>query len=257
MNAALRAEWTKLRTQASTAWLLLGALVVTVGLGVLAGAATHESGVVHDGDTTKLSLIGVYLGQLVVAALAVSAIAEEFATGMILVTFSALPARPSVLAAKAVNLGAVTALVGLPAVAGCLLIGRLIFPGDGLGPAHGYALVSFGSTATLRAAAGTVIYLVLIALLSLAVAAAVRDVAVSIGTVVALLFAPPLLAQILGGSLGEAIKRFAPMTAGLEIQHTSGLRRLPIQPWPGLAVLGGWALAAMLLAALLLARRDA
>ncbi|HWD68879.1 MAG TPA: hypothetical protein VG293_01720 [Solirubrobacteraceae bacterium] len=256
MNAALRAEWTKLRTQTSTTWLLLGALAATVGIGALAGAATHESGIVSGGDATRLSLAGIYVGQLVIAALAVTAIAEEYTTGMIRVTFSAQPRRLSVLVAKAVNLSALTAIAGLAAVAGCLLIGRLMFPADGLDPAHGYALVSLGSGG-LRAAAGSVIYLILIALLALAIAGVMRDVGVSIGTVVGLLYVPPLLAQIVGGTLGEEIKRFAPMTAGLAIQHTTNVRTMPIQPWPGLAVLAGWTLAALLLAALLLKRRDA
>ena len=38
---ALQAEWTKLRTSPGTAWLLLGVVALTVGLGVLADAATH------------------------------------------------------------------------------------------------------------------------------------------------------------------------------------------------------------------------
>ena len=69
------------------------------------------------------------------------------------------------------------------AVAGCLLAGRLLLPAAGLDPAHGYALVSLGHAATLRAAAGSVLYLVLIALLALGIATAIRDTAASIGAV--------------------------------------------------------------------------
>jgi ABC-2 type transport system permease protein len=257
MSAALRAEWTKLRTQTLTAWLMLGAVAATVGIGAAAGAATHQSAFVQGGDATRLSLVGVYLGQVVIAAFAVTAIAEEYATGMIRVTFAAMPRRPAVLAAKAVNLGGLTMIVSLMAVTGCLLTGRLLLPADGLDPAHGYALIALDSGATWRAAGGTVIYLALIALLSLGIAALIRDTAVSIGVVVALLFVPPLLAQIVGGSAARTIKQLAPMNAGLAIQHTTRLRSLPIQPWPGLAVTAGWALAAILLAALAVRVRDA
>jgi ABC-2 type transport system permease protein len=257
MSAALRAEWTKLRTQTLTAWLLLGTLAATVAIGEAAAATSHQSGYAHGGDATRLSLIGVYLGQVVIAALAVSAIAEEYATGMIRMTFAAMPRRPAALVAKAVNLSALTAIIGLVAAAGCLLSGRLLLPADGLDPAHGYALIALDSGATWRAGGGTVIYLALIALLSLGVAALIRDAAVSIGVVVGLLFLPPLLAQIVGGSAARAIKQLAPMTAGLAIQHTTRLRSLPIQPWPGLAVTAGWALAAMLLAGLAVRVRDA
>jgi ABC-2 type transport system permease protein len=47
------------------------------------------------------------------------------------------------------------------------------------------------------------------------------------------------------------------MTAGLMIQATSDLERLPLRPWAGLAVLAAYAAAAMLLGAVLFTTRDA
>jgi ABC-2 type transport system permease protein len=47
------------------------------------------------------------------------------------------------------------------------------------------------------------------------------------------------------------------MTAGLEIEATTGLRSLPISPWAGLGVLAAWAAAALLIGGLLLRLRDA
>jgi ABC-2 type transport system permease protein len=46
----------------------------------------------------------------------------------------------------------------------------LILPGNGFTPAHGYQTLSLGDGAVLRAAAGSVLYLALIALLSLGTA---------------------------------------------------------------------------------------
>jgi ABC-2 type transport system permease protein len=46
------------------------------------------------------------------------------------------------------------------------------------------------------------------------------------------------------------------MTAGLSIQATSGLSRLPLSPWAGLGVLAAWAAAALLTGGLLLRLRD-
>lgn len=257
MSDALRAEWTKLRTQTTTVWLLIATGVATVAISAATGASTHQTGFVHGGDAVRLSLVGVYLGQIVIASLAVTTLSEEYATGVIRVTLAAMPRRFTVLAAKAANVCTLTAVISAGAVAGCLLIGRVMLPADGLDPAHGYALVSLSSSATLRAASGTIIYLTLIALLSLGLAAVIRDTAVSIGVVVALLYLPPLLAQMVGGTLARDIKEFAPMTAGLAIQHTTSLRALPIQPWTGLAVTAGWAAAAMLLGGIVLQRRDA
>jgi ABC-2 type transport system permease protein len=51
-------------------------------------------------DPTKLSLTGVYLGQAVVAILAVLSVAEEYGTGMIRLSLSAVPRRPLLLGAK-------------------------------------------------------------------------------------------------------------------------------------------------------------
>ncbi len=53
------------------------------------------------------------------------------------------------------------------------------------------------------------------------------------------------------------LEQIAPMTAGLTIQTTTDLRSLPIAPWAGLGVIAAWAIASLMLGALLLRRRDA
>ena len=55
----------------------------------------------------------------------------------------------------------------------------------------------------------------------------------------------------------HALLQAAPMTAGLDIQATTGLRALPLSPWQGLAVLAAWAAGALLAGGLLLRVRDA
>jgi ABC-2 type transport system permease protein len=49
----------------------------------------------------------------------------------------------------------------------------------------------------------------------------------------------------------------AAVTAGLDIEATTGLRSLPLSPWAGLGVLAAWAAAALLAGGLLLRLRDA
>ena len=257
MTEALRAEWIKLRSLTSTAWLLIGAVAVTVGVSAAIAAGTHQSAGGGGQDPTKLALTGIDLGQAVVAVLAILAISEEYGTGMIRTTLAAIPRRLTVLGAKAANLVALTLVTSVLTVAGCLLTGRLMLPGDGLGPAHGYALVSIAHPATLRAAIGSVIYLSLIALLALGVATTVRDTAVSIGIVLALLYVPLLLAQAVSAPLRRHIEQIAPMTAGLAIQATTNLRHQPIGPWAGLGVLAAWTAVCLLIGGLLLQRRDA
>jgi ABC-2 type transport system permease protein len=255
--SALCAEWTKLRTLTGTAWLLLGAVAVTVGVSAAAAAATHQSAGGGGQDPTKLALTGVDLGQAIIAVIGVLTISEEYGTGMIRTTLTAIPRRLVLLEAKAVNVAGLTLVAAVVGVAGCLLAGRLLLPAAGFDPAHGYALVSIGHGPTLRAAAGSTLYLVLIALLSLGVATAIRDTAVSIGAVLALLYLPPLLSQVVSGPLRRHIEQIAPMTAGLAIQATTNLHNLPIAPWAGLGVLAAWATASLLIAGALLRRRDA
>jgi ABC-2 type transport system permease protein len=259
MSAALHAEWTKLRTLPGTGWLLLGVVAATVvisatvsaSMGCSSAAACHV-------DLTKLSLTGTYLGQAVVAIVAVLAIGGEYATGMIRTTLAAMPRRTTMLAAKAGVVTAVTLAAGTLAVLGSLLAGRLILPGHGYTPANGYPVLSLANGTVLRAAAGTVLYLALIALLSLGIATAVRDAAVAIGAVLGLLYLFPILTQVAGSpGVARHLQQIGPMTAGLEIQASTGLRGLPIGPWAGLGVLAAWAAAALLAGALVLRLRDA
>ncbi len=257
MTDALRAEWTKLRTVSATRWLLVGAIVLTVALGAaVAHAISYSTGARQ--DITKLSLTGVYIGQAIVAILAVQAISAEYSCGMIRVTLIAIPRRPVVLAAKAAVVGAVVLGAGAFAMLGSVIAGRLILPARGFTAVHGYAQLSLGHGATLRAAGGTVLYLGLIALLSLGVAAAVREAAVAIGTVLGLLYVFPVVAALVGDPhLERHLEQIAPMSAGLAIQDTINLHHLPIAPWAGLGVLAAWSAAALLAGGLTLKLRDA
>jgi ABC-2 type transport system permease protein len=67
----------------------------------------------------------------------------------------------------------------------------------------------------------------------------------------------PVIGAALGGShLARLLQQIGPMTAGLGIQATTGLRNLPISPWAGLGVLAGW-VAALLAGGLMLRLREA
>jgi ABC-2 type transport system permease protein len=258
MRDALRAEWTKARTLPGTSWLLLAAVALTVIVSAAVAAAVRcPSGHCAE-DPAKISLTGIYLGQAVIAVVAVLAVSGEYSSGMIRVTLAAMPRRATVLAAKAAVLTAPVLVAGTVAVLGSVLAGRLILPGHGIGPVHGYPDLSLASGPVLRATAGSVLYLALIALLSLGIAAAVRDGTAAIGIVLGLLYLFPILGQVAGSATWHRhLEQLAPMNAGLAIQATTGLRSLPISPWAGLGVLAGWAAAALLAGGILLRLRDA
>jgi ABC-2 type transport system permease protein len=243
MRAALHAEWTKLRTSPDTIWLLPVLIVVTIGLGVTVDATTDCLSRECGKDLTKLSLTGVQLAQAVVAVLAVMVMGNEHSTGMLRVTLTAVPRRSAVLAAKAVVVTAVVAATAVPAVLGSLAAAAFLLPDHAFG---------------VRPAVGSVLYLVLIGLLSLGTATAVRNPAAAIGVVLGLIYVLPILTQaVTDPDWQRHLLQIGPMNAGLAVQVTMDVERLPIGPWAGLGVVAGWAGLALLAGALLLERRDA
>jgi ABC-2 type transport system permease protein len=255
---ALRAEWIKLRTLPGTPWLLAAVVLATAGVSAAATAAVACPAGGCAIDPARLSLTGVDLGQAVAALLAVLAVSGEYSTGMIRTTLAAVPRRATVLAAKAVVVTGLTLAAGAVAVLASLLAGRVLLTGHGFTPARGYPALTLTSGPVLRAAGGSVLYLALIALLSLGIAMLVRDPAPAIGAVLGLLYLAPIIAVAIGRpGWHRDVERYAPMTAGLAIQATAGLRHLPISPWAGLGVLAAWAAAALVAGGLLLSLRDA
>jgi ABC-2 type transport system permease protein len=256
---ALHAEWTKLRTVSGPAWLLLAVAALTMAVSTAAVGATHcPQSLTCSVDPTKLSLTGVQFGQAVVAILAVLMFSNEYSTGMIRVTLAAMPNRLAVFAAKAILLAALVLVAGAVAVFGSVLAGHLILPGHGFTAARGFHPVWLSYGPTLRAACGSALYLALIALMSLGVVVIVRDSAVSIGAVLALLYVFPIVLAFVGNAHWQhRLERWTPTIAGLNIQDTTGLKGLAITPWAGLGVLAIWAAAAMLLGALVFRSRDA
>ena len=253
MTRALHAEWTKQRTLPGTLWLMAAAALLTIAVSVAAVAATTcRPGTECPVDTAKLSLTGVQFGQAVVAILAVLTVGGEYSSGMIRTTLSAIPHRPTVLAAKAVTVIVPALATAAVAVLGSLLATRLRLPGRGL-PA-----IPLSDGAVLRAAFGSVLYLALIALLSLGLAAAVRDTGAAIGLVLGLLYLFPILAEAAANPHWQRrLEQIGPMNAGLQIQATTNVHSLPISPWGGLGVLAAWAASALLAGGLLLRLRDA
>jgi ABC-2 type transport system permease protein len=258
LTRALRAEWTKLRTTPGPACLLAGVIVATAGVSAAVVAASRcPAGTTCQIDMAKTSLAGVQVGQAVVAILAVLAVSTEYSTQLVKITLAAMPRRIAVLGAKALLIGSLVLLAGAVAVGACILVGRAILAGHGFTAARGIPALSLTDGPVLRAACGSVLYLVLIALLSIGVAVLVRDSAVSIGAVLALLYVFPVVTSFVQNPAWQhRLQRYTPM-AGLNIQATTQLHSLPITPWGGLGVLALWALAMLLAGGLAFKLRDA
>ncbi|WBO61785.1 ABC transporter permease subunit [Streptomyces camelliae] len=258
LRRAVHAEWTKLRTETGHAWLLLGLVAVTASVSAAVVATTRCPARGCGTDPVRLSLTGVTLGQAIAAVLAVQVIGHEYGTGLIHTTLAAVPRRTTVLTAKAAVLSGAVCTAGTLAVLASALAGRRLLPDNGFTPAHGYAALSLADGPTLRAVAGSAIYLVLVALLALGVAAAVRDAAAAMGVVLGLLYLFPLLSHLVTDpQLRRHLAQIGPMPAGLAVQATTDLRHLPIGPWAGLGVLALWAAGALLIGGTVLRLRDA
>lgn len=257
LRDAVHAEWTKLRTVPATGPLL----VATVGLTVAVSAATaaavrYQPGL--DQDPTKISLTGVQLGQALVVGVAILMVGNEYGTGMIGPTLAAVPRRGRLLAAKATILGATVLATATVAVLGSVLGGRLLLPGNGFTAAHGFPPLSLADGSTLRATAGSIVYLVLVALLGLGVAVVARDAATTAGVMLGVLYVLPVVADAVADPDWQRhVEQATPTSAGLAIQATTDLRSLPIGPWAGLGVLAAWATATLAVGGVLLCRRDA
>jgi ABC-2 type transport system permease protein len=241
---------------AGSAGLLAGVVTVTIAVGVAAASAAQCQSARCGIDPAAVSFTGIYPGQAVAAVAGALAIGNEYSTGMIKVSLTAMPRRLTWFFAKATVLTGAVLTVSALAVAGTALAGRLILPGKGFTPAHGYA--SLTSATDLRAAVGAVLYLTLIALLSLGAAAVVRDSAVAIGLVLGVLYLFPIAAAAISNpALARHLQQIGPLPAGLDAQATIKVNSLPLTPWQGLGVVALWAVGALLLGALALKFRDA
>ncbi len=256
LGQALHAEWTKFRTVAGPSWLLAGVVTLTVAVAVAAASVAQCRSATCGIDPATVSFTGIYPAQAAAAVAGVLAIGNEYSTGMIKLSLPAIPRRLTWFFAKATVLAGPVLTAAALAVAGAALAGRLILPGHGFTPAHGYA--SLTSATDLRAAVSAVLYLTLIALLSIGLAAAVRESAVGLGLVLGVLYLFPLAAAVIPNpALARHLQQIGPLPAGLDAQATIGVHSLPLTPWQGLGVVALWTVGALLLGALVLKFRDA
>jgi ABC-2 type transport system permease protein len=239
VRAALRSEWTKLRTVPDAAVALVLIALLTVAVSVAASTAASA-------DVVRSSLLGVQLGQTAAAVWGVQILAGEYGSGLITATFTALPRRLEVLAAKAVHLLAGVLAASGPAVLVSVLAGHRL--------ATGYPALSSGTV--LRAAGGAVAYLCLIGLVGLGIAALVRSPVAGTGLVLGLLLAPAVLPAFLDPHWQRWVYKLSPSMAGQTIQSTVDIQGLPIGPWAGLGVAVAWAIVALGVGALTLRARD-
>jgi ABC-type transport system involved in multi-copper enzyme maturation permease subunit len=214
--------------------------------------------------TIEQSLVGAFLGLIVIVVVAAMFFSTEYRRGLIRTTLAAMPHRGAVLAAKAVVIGAVAFVTGLVAAAVSIGVGVPKEENQGL------ILLTAPVLTEVRVIVGTAAMLAVAAVFAVALGAILRRSAAAITIAVVIVVMPFLLTalNVVPGGAGDWLLRLTP-AAGLAIEQsiprysqvttvTSPVRGYyPLSPYAGFAVLCLWAAAALALALVMLRRRDA
>jgi ABC-2 type transport system permease protein len=250
----VQSEWTKIRSVASTVWTLSLAVVVTIALGMLISALSKSE---FDNmsrtdqasfDPTFISFAGMSLGQLAMIVFGVLVVSNEYSTGMIRTSLAAVPQRGTFLVSK------IAVATGLALVVGLATSFVAFFLGQAMLGEH---KASIGDTGVLRAVIGGGLYMTLIAMFSMGVAAMLRSPMLSLGILMPFFF---LISNILGNvSATEDIGRYLPDQAGSKIMQVVPPvdDDTPYGPWGGLGIMALWVAAALIGGYVLLRKRDA
>lgn len=248
----LRSELCKLWSVRSTYWSVLAAVAFMLGFAALEAvflpSRLSDQSKEHL-DAVRVSLGGSHLSQIAFGVLGVLVITSEYTSGMIRATFSAVPRRLDVLAAKAVVFATTSFLVGAAASFVSFLIFQALLSGDAF-------RASIADPGVARALVGGGFYFAVLGLLGLGLGAIIRSSSGAIAALFSLLFIPQILAQLLPDTWKVSVAKYVPMQAGSQI-FSQGSEPGALSPWAGFAVFCAYAALALVLGAVLLKRRDA
>lgn len=247
-------EWTKLRSVRSTRWSLFAALLLILGIGILACAIFESRWPTLSAEERlrfhplRQNLAGVNFAQLAFGVLGVLTITAEYSTGMIRSSMAAVPRRLPVLWGKAMVFGVVSFVISLPALFVVFFIGQGILSGRHLN-------IALSHPGVLRALVGAALFLTIMGLFGLGLGAIVRNTAGGIALLVGIMFMLPPILDLLPSSVSNSVSPYLPSNAGgavWTINPDSGT----LHPWVGLALFAGYAALSIAIAAVLMIRRD-
>jgi ABC-2 type transport system permease protein len=244
----LASEWTKLRSVRSTLWtLLITASTAVGGSGTFAFASAGQPSTPFD-PVTGTFIAWVEYPVLAVGVLGALSITNEYASGQIRTTFTAVPQRHAVLVAKAAVLG------GLVLVVGELLAFMSFAVTDVVLAAH-HRAVGLGEAGVLRSVLAAGVIMASVALLGLGLGVVVRQTAGAIIALPGVLYVP-LMVLILPSPWNHEVGRFGMLAAAYQL--VSPEPHDTMLPLPAaLVVLLAWPAVALVVAGVLVSRRDA
>ena len=247
INRHLKGEWTKLRTLPSTwrtaafAGILAVAFTVLVDLSQV-GLTARQRGTF---DATSASLFGIIIAATLLGALAVRTVTAEYSTGMIRSTFTAMPARRLVLAAKAATVAAFVLPVALLCDVAGFELGQRIF-------ATKHLQVALSHPGVPRAIIFGAVAASLVAIIGVGLGGLIRHTAGATTTLTLIIVGGVTLGQLLPAALRQYLPGTA-IQAAITVHHSSGL----LTPDAAIAVLAAYAAIALAAALIRVAHRDA
>ena len=252
----LRSEFTKFRSLRSTAYTLLTAVVLMVGLGAIFSAVTASQYHTFDAadratfNPVSISLSGMMFAVVAFGVLGVLMISGEYSTGMIRSSLTAVPRRLPVLWGKLAVFAGVIFSISLVASFICFFLGQALLSSHHLG-------VSIAAPGALRSIIGAALYGTVAGMIGVALGALFRNTAAGIATFAGVFFVIPPLTGLLPASISDHLSQYLPSYAGDALWGGARSVTNALSPWTGFAVLCGYAVVVIAAAALRLRRVDA
>ncbi|NEY35524.1 ABC transporter permease [Streptomyces sp. PRKS01-65] len=192
----IAAEWIKMWSLRSTPWAFVAGTLAIVGFNIFTAYNDYSNWPGWDAQQKAdfmpnwamldaFTDAAVLCLMLTASAMGALTVVGEYSTGMIRTTFTAVPARSSVMAAKVVVVTAVSTALGLVAAGGSFWSTQALLAGRDTG-------LSLGDPGVVSAVLASALAAPVAALVGMAVGATVRASAATIGVSFALLLLVPM-----------------------------------------------------------------
>lgn len=247
-RALVASEWTKFWSVRSTYWTLLVMIITPIALGglvafILTHAARPPSG--SPADPLLPAFVSLNYAALAVCVLGVLQFSSEYSTGLIRTTFTAVPRRRAVLAAKGTVLGGITLVAGEIVAFVSFFLDQAIMHTRHQG-------VSLSTPGVPGAVAANGVVLFALAMMALAIGAIIRHTAGGISAAVAVIVLPITLA-LLPAPWGNRIARFTLIDAAQQVSVLHASTNL-FSPTFSMVVLLAWPAIALIIATVIVTR---
>ena len=247
----IHSEWIKFWSVRSTSVTLIAAGIATVAFGMIfsavAGDAQTPGPAAFLSNPVDVALGGIGLTEMIIGVLGVLVVAGEYSTGLIRTAFAAAGRRSRVIRGKVAVVGASVFAISLAAVTAAVVAGQAVYAGSEPTVALADA---FGTVI------GTTVYLTGIALIGVALGFILRSTAAGIATLVGGIFIGPNLLKLLPDSITDVFMKYLPSEAGSAMMTQVADPDL-LSRGAGYAVFAAWVIGLLVVAGVLVRRRDA